>query len=88
MNNPYMRRPTREPVTEYDWQQDALCGQTDPEQFFPPRGGSTVKAQRICAACPVREQCLEWAMRVRPEYGMYAGLSTVQIRKLAKKRAS
>lgn len=84
MNHPYMTRPARE--GELDWQDDALCAQTDPEVFFPARGGLTVDAKRICAACPVRDKCLEWAMEAKPMYGMYAGLSTVQIRKLAKKR--
>ena len=36
------------------WQTDALCAQTDPEAFFPEKGGSTRDAKRICASCEVR----------------------------------
>jgi WhiB family redox-sensing transcriptional regulator len=39
------------------WQADALCAQTDPEAFFPEKGGSTRDAKRICAGCDVKAQC-------------------------------
>ena len=41
------------------WQADAPCAQTDPEAFFPEKGGSTRDAKMICQACEVRAQCLE-----------------------------
>ena len=37
------------------WQERALCAQTDPEAFFPEKGGSTREAKRVCATCEVRE---------------------------------
>ena len=33
---------------ELDWQERALCAQTDPEAFFPEKGGSTREAKRVC----------------------------------------
>src|SRR5690606_8749782 len=36
------------------WQADALCAQTDPESFFPEKGGSTRDAKTVCASCDVR----------------------------------
>jgi WhiB family redox-sensing transcriptional regulator len=36
------------------WQADALCAQTDPEAFFPEKGGSTREAKKICEGCDVR----------------------------------
>ena len=33
------------------WQEDALCSQTDPEAFFPEKGGSTRDAKKICSQC-------------------------------------
>ncbi|HWU31334.1 MAG TPA: WhiB family transcriptional regulator, partial [Marmoricola sp.] len=36
------------------WQDDALCAETAPDMFFPPKGGSTADAMAICAACTVR----------------------------------
>ena len=47
---------------DVSWQHKALCSQTDPEAFFPEKGGSTRDAKRVCAQCEVREQCLKWAI--------------------------
>ena len=47
---------------ELGWQTDALCAQTDPEAFFPEKGGSTRDAKKVCGACNVRSQCLEYAL--------------------------
>ena len=44
------------------WWFEGLCAQTDPELFFPEKGGSVREAKRVCAACPVRAQCLEHAL--------------------------
>ena len=41
---------------EQDWQERALCAQTDPEAFFPEKGGSTREAKRICSGCEVRRR--------------------------------
>ena len=46
---------------DVSWQHKALCSQTDPEAFFPEKGGSTRDAKRVCAQCEVREQCIKWA---------------------------
>ena len=40
---------------ELSWQERALCAQTDPEAFFPEKGGSTREAKRVCLSCDVRE---------------------------------
>ncbi len=44
------------------WQERALCAQTDPEAFFPEKGGSTREAKKVCLACDVRGECLEYAL--------------------------
>lgn len=44
------------------WQRDALCAQTDPELFFPTRGGSNADAKRVCAGCIARVACLDHAL--------------------------
>lgn len=81
----------REPATDDDgalaWQTDALCSQTDPEAFFPEKGGSTRDAKRICTSCEVRQQCLEYALANDERFGIWGGLSERERRKL-KKRAS
>ena len=41
---PLMMSPTR----THGWQERALCAQTDPEAFFPEKGGSTREAKKVC----------------------------------------
>ncbi|WP_295123013.1 WhiB family transcriptional regulator [uncultured Leifsonia sp.] len=67
------------------WQSDALCAQTDPEAFFPEKGGSTRDAKRICTSCEVRSQCLEYALSNDERFGIWGGLSERERRKLRKR---
>jgi WhiB family redox-sensing transcriptional regulator len=57
------------------WQERARCGQHDPEIFFDPRVRAERKAKSICAQCPVRLDCLAWALSVRAEFGIWGGLN-------------
>jgi WhiB family redox-sensing transcriptional regulator len=68
------------------WQERALCAQTDPEAFFPEKGGSTREAKRVCLSCDVRGECLEYALFNDERFGIWGGLSERERRKL-KKRA-
>jgi WhiB family redox-sensing transcriptional regulator len=44
------------------WAEQALCAQADADAWFPDKGRQAVMAKRICAACPVRVQCLDYAL--------------------------
>jgi len=68
------------------WQERALCAQTDPEAFFPEKGGSTREAKRVCQSCEVRAECLEYALAHDERFGIWGGLSERERRRL-KKRA-
>jgi WhiB family redox-sensing transcriptional regulator len=67
---------------EPDWQERALCAQTDPEAFFPEKGGSTREAKRICSGCEVRAECLEYALAHDERFGIWGGLSERERRRL------
>ena len=67
------------------WQEDALCSQTDPEAFFPEKGGSTRDAKRICAQCTVKSECLEYALKNDERFGIWGGLSERERRRLRKR---
>ncbi|TFD05805.1 WhiB family transcriptional regulator [Cryobacterium sandaracinum] len=69
------------------WQSDSLCAQTDPEAFFPEKGGSTRDAKKICSSCEVKTQCLQYALANDERFGIWGGLSERERRKL-RKRAS
>ncbi len=68
------------------WQERALCAQTDPEAFFPEKGGSTREAKKVCLSCVVRGECLEYALQNDERFGIWGGLSERERGKL-KKRA-
>lgn len=67
------------------WQSDSLCAQTDPEAFFPEKGGSTRDAKKICSSCEVRVHCLEYALENDERFGIWGGLSERERRKLRKR---
>jgi WhiB family transcriptional regulator, redox-sensing transcriptional regulator len=73
---------------EPDWQENALCAQTDPEAFFPEKGGSTREAKRICSGCDVRAECLEYALAHDERFGIWGGLSERERRRLRREAAS
>lgn len=72
-----------DPENEDDqWQERALCAQTDPEAFFPEKGGSTREAKRICQGCEVKDACLEYALAHDERFGIWGGLSERERRRL------
>ena len=71
--------------TLLSWQDKALCAQTDPEAFFPEKGGSTREAKRICVSCEVKQECLEYALMQDERFGIWGGLSERERRRLKRK---
>ena len=69
---------------DLDWQERALCAQTDPEAFFPEKGGSTREAKKVCASCQVRAECLEYALANDERFGIWGGLSERERRRVKK----
>jgi WhiB family redox-sensing transcriptional regulator len=72
---------------ELSWQERALCAQTDPEAFFPEKGGSTREAKRVCLSCVVRGECLEYALANDERFGIWGGLSERERRRLKRRSA-
>lgn len=63
---------------------DALCTEVDPELFFP-NGGPVPEARRICGACSVRQECLEYAL-ANGVQGVWGGTSHRERRDLGATR--
>lgn len=70
------------PITEHepigDWALDALCRDLDVGLFFPAVPGdiyTTVDAKAICRQCPVRVDCLDYAVRNHERFGVWGGTS-------------
>lgn len=68
-----------------NWKTQARCIDADPEVFFPPEGVNIREARAICATCPVQEQCLEYAIVNKIEFGVWGGMSVHQRERLARR---
>lgn len=81
---------------EARWQDRAACKGMDPTIFFGPENAETVKEKRdredaakeVCNTCPVKQECLEYALEAREAYGIWGGLTELERKALLRKRAS
>ena len=78
------------------WQFDAACRGEDSALFFAPgyferreeKAAREVRAKAICADCPVRETCLEFALGIRESHGVWGGLNEQERRQVLRQRRS
>ena len=75
---------TLDPTTV--WMRDGNCRAYPPAVFFPSDGAGVEIARRICESCPVRGQCLEYALEQRVEHGVWGGCSERERRRILKRR--
>jgi len=75
-------------VEPQPWMAAARCRNVDPDLFFPTKGGPdvTAHAKAVCAQCPVRTECLEYAVENGERYGVWGGLSPKERRPLVRER--
>lgn len=78
---------TGQPLDDDPWQAEALCAQTDPDEFFPERGSSARPAKSVCAQCPVRQECLEYALEHDERFGIWGGMSESERRRIRQRFA-
>lgn len=72
------------------WQDRAACAQIGGDLWFPDQGGTTKHIKKVCATCPVKQECLDYALAMAPEddrHGVYGGLSERERRALRKAAA-
>ena len=86
------RQPRHPPVTpapsSIGWCYRAACSGADLDLFFPGRGESAEPARRICAGCPVRQPCLEFAVSQGITHGIWGGLTERNRRALRTRHVS
>lgn len=74
------------PVQE-EWMEHGSCRGSDVEVFFPGRGtAAAAPARRICAGCPVRDECLDYAIENHEQHGVWGGLIREERRAVARAR--
>jgi WhiB family redox-sensing transcriptional regulator len=69
-----------------DWMALGNCRFEPPARFFPSDGVGVEVAKRICATCPVKAECLEYALEHRIDHGVWGGASERQRRRILKER--
>lgn len=74
-------------VLDTDWMAAGNCADKPPSLFFPSDGVGVEVAKRVCVDCPVRTQCLEYALENRIDHGVWGGTSERERRRILKARA-
>lgn len=68
-----------------DWYDDANCRDLPPEIFFP-EAKDWAPARRVCEGCPVREECLEFALSNDEKHGIWGGYGARARRRMRRER--
>ena len=68
------------------WQAFARCKGVPAEVFYPLTDEEAEEPKAICAKCPVREACLEYAIAAREKDGVWGGLTDRERRRLIRRR--
>jgi WhiB family transcriptional regulator, redox-sensing transcriptional regulator len=68
------------------WMQAALCREASAGEFFPSDGVGVERARRVCAGCPVKAECLEYALTYRIDHGVWGGCSERERRRILRQR--
>lgn len=90
--SPRRRATGAEPAP--DWRLSAACVERDLNTFFPISSvGSAaqqqiLEAKRICSGCPVQAACLEWALQIGPEFGIFGGRTEDERRALRRQNGT
>jgi WhiB family redox-sensing transcriptional regulator len=72
---------------EADWRESGACRTVPTAVFFPDTDSEAGPAKAICAVCPVREECLSFALANREEQGVWGGLTETERRRTRRRRA-
>jgi len=71
---------------EQSWMLKGRCRELAPSEFFPSDGVGVERARKICADCPVKDECLEYALKYRIDHGVWGGASERERRRILRAR--
>ena len=82
-------------LAEQKWQRRAACRGPQAGVFFPPshferkdeKEVREANAKGICSLCPVRRDCLDYAIRIREPHGIWGGLNEMERRAILARQA-
>ncbi|MBW3594913.1 MAG: WhiB family transcriptional regulator [Actinobacteria bacterium] len=73
-------------LLDQDWRAQALCAKFDPNLFFAPGAVEHKEAKRVCRECPVRMECLTYAMNTPVDHGIWGGMTERERRRHRRQR--
>ena len=73
------------PTRNLDWKADAACRDLDIDLFFPDSESDSAPALAVCAVCPVREECLDFAIRTRQHDGVWGGHTETERKRIRRR---
>jgi WhiB family redox-sensing transcriptional regulator len=76
------------PILDQDWRSSGLCAATDPDLWFAVGAVEHREAKSICRRCPVRSQCLAYAMEAPVDHGIWGGMTERERRRYRRKAAN
>ena len=71
----------------YGWMDRAACAQVGGDMWYPEQGESVEPAKQVCARCPVKAECLDFALETGDRWGVWGALSDRQRRAVRRSRA-
>ena len=76
------------PSRDMTWRAKAACRDLDTDLFFPDSEADAGPALEVCAVCPVRAECLEWALATRQHDGIWGGATETARKRIRRRRAA
>ncbi len=73
------------PTRNLDWKADAACRDLDTNLFFPDSESDSGPALEVCASCPVRQQCLDFALLTRQNDGVWGGHTETERKRIRRR---
>lgn len=72
----------------FAWVADAACNGRDDIDWYPSRGAATAPAKAVCADCPVRIDCLHYALNNNEHFGIWGGTSERERRRIRRRHGA
>ncbi|MFD8316182.1 WhiB family transcriptional regulator [Kitasatospora purpeofusca] len=71
--------------SDTDWAARGSCRTSDPDELFVEGAGQN-RAKAVCSGCPVRTECLAYALDAQIDHGVWGGMTDRERRALLRRR--
>jgi WhiB family transcriptional regulator, redox-sensing transcriptional regulator len=76
------------PERPEEWRDRAACAGIGGDLFFPEHNSGNGGPFKVCGGCPVRVECLTFAVETGQRDGVWGGIPQAELRRLVKKRSA